>query len=144
MTLARPNALTLGDYLRVLRRRWWLVLLVALVVPASAYYFSNKQQKLYTASAEVLVSNQNPLPASLGGGQANDSLDAARNLDTLARVAEVPTVASRTIHSLGLTGMTPTTLLGETTVSADPNSDILTFQVTNRDGGTAPFAANAL
>ena len=108
MTLARPNALTLSDYLRVLRRRWWLVLLVALVVPAAAYYFSNKQEKLYTASAEVLVSNQNPLPTSLGGGQgANDSLDAARNLDTLARVAEVPTVASRTLQSLGVTSITP-------------------------------------
>ena len=75
MTLARPNTLTLGDYLRVLRRRWWLVLLVALAVPAAAYYFSNKQEKLYTAGAEVLVSNQNPLPASLGGSQgANNSL----------------------------------------------------------------------
>ena len=135
--------MTLSDYLRVLRRRWWLVLLVAVVVPASAYYFSNKQQKLYTASAAVLVSDQNPLPTSLGGGQgANNSLDAARNLDTLARVAEVPTVASRTLQSLGVTSITSTTLLGETTVSADPNSDILTFQVTNRDPALAVRLAN--
>jgi tyrosine-protein kinase len=142
VTLAPPNALTLSDYLRVLRRRWWLVLLIALVVPASAYYFSNKQQKLYTASAEVLVSNQNPLPSSLGGGRPNNSLDAARDLDTLARVAEVPTVASRTLQSLGVTRITPTTLLGETTVSTDPNSDILTFQVTNRDPALAVSLAN--
>jgi capsular exopolysaccharide synthesis family protein len=38
--------------------------------------------------------------------------------------------------------MTPTTLLGETTVSADPNSDILTFQVTNRDPALAVSLAN--
>ena len=143
MTLGRPDTLTLSDYLRVLRRRWWLVLLVALAVPAAAYYFSSKQEKLYTASAEVLVSNQNPLPTSLGGGQgANNSADAARNLDTLARVAEVPTVASRTLQSLSVTGMTSAALLGETTVSADPNSDILTFQVTHRDPALAVRLAN--
>jgi polysaccharide biosynthesis transport protein len=143
VTLGQPNALTLSDYLRVVRRRWWLVLLVALVVPASAYYFSNKQQKLYTASAEVLVSNQNPLPTSLGGGQgANNSLNAARNLDTLARVAEVPTVASRTLRSLGNTEITPATLLHDTTVSADPDSDILTFEVTSRAPALAVRLAN--
>jgi succinoglycan biosynthesis transport protein ExoP len=143
VTLGRPDTLTLSDYLRVIRRRWWLVLLVALAVPAAAYYFSNKQEKLYTASAEVLVSDQNPLPSSLGGGQAADNpVDAARNLDTLARVADVPTVASRTIQSLGLAGITAPALLGETTVSADPNSDILTFQVTNRDPALAVRLAN--
>jgi succinoglycan biosynthesis transport protein ExoP len=143
VTLGRPNTLTLSDYLRVLRRRWWLVLLVALAVPAAAYYFSAKQEKLYTASAEVLVSNQNPLPPRLGGGQgSNDSLSAARNLDTLARVAEVPTVASRTLESLGVTSITSKTLLDETTVSADPNSDILTFTVTNRSPALAVRFAN--
>jgi Mrp family chromosome partitioning ATPase/capsular polysaccharide biosynthesis protein len=126
-----------------LRRRWWLVLLIALAVPAAAYYFSTKQEKLYTASAEVLVSSQNPLPTSLGGGQGtNDSLDAARNLDTLARVAEVPTVASLTLQSLGVTSINSTTLRAETTVSADPNSDILTFQVTNRSPALAVRLAN--
>ena len=69
-------------------------------------------------------------------------LDAARNLDTLARVAEVPTVASRTIESVGVTGITPAALLGQTTVSADPNSDILTFEVTNRNPALAVRLAN--
>jgi polysaccharide biosynthesis transport protein len=143
VTQGQPNTLTLSDYLRVLRRRWWLVLLVTLAVPAAAYYFSTKQEKLYTASAEVLVSNQSPLPTSLGGNQStNDGLDAARNLDTLARVAEVRTVASRTLQSLGVTSITPATLLRETTVSADPNSDILTFQVTSRDPALAVSLAN--
>jgi tyrosine-protein kinase len=143
VTLGRPDTLTLSDYLQVLRRRWWLVLLVALVVPAAAYYFSTRQEKLYTASAEVLVSNQSPLPTSLGGAQGtNDSLDAARNLDTLARVAEVRTVALRTVQSLSLTSITPATLLRETTVTADSNSDILTFRVTDRSPALAVRLAN--
>jgi succinoglycan biosynthesis transport protein ExoP len=143
VTLGRPNTLTLSDYLRVLRRRWWLVLLVTLAVPAAAYYFSTKQEKLYTASAEVLVSNQNPLPTSLVGDQGtNDSLDAARNLDTLARVAEVRTVALRTVQSLSVTSITPAALLRETTVTADSNSDILTFKVTNGSPDLAVRLAN--
>ena len=119
------------------------MLLVALVVPASAYYFSSQQQEVYTASAEVLVSTQNPLPPGLGGGQSgNNSLDAARNLDTLARVAEVPTVAERTIRATGATHFTPQKLLNETSVSADPDSDILTFEVSNRDPALAVRLAN--
>ena len=51
-------------------------------------------------------------------------------------------MASRTIQSLGVTGITPAALLGETTVSADPNSDILTFQVTNRNPALAVRLAN--
>ena len=41
-----------------------------------------------------------------------------------------------------MTGITPTALLGETTVSADPNSDILTFEVTNRNPALAVRLAN--
>lgn len=143
MTVARADSLTLSDYLRGLRRRWWLAVLVALVVPTAAYYFSSTQEQLYTASAKVLVSNRNPLPTSLGGGQvSNNAADAARNLETLAQVAELPTVASRTIQSLGVTGLTPVVLLGETAVSADPNANILAFQVTNDDSALAMRLAN--
>ena len=124
------NPLTLSDYARILRRRWWLVLLIAILVPASAYYFSSRQQKLYTASAKVLVSNES-LPSTLSGVQSNRNTDPSRDLSTLAQVAEVPTVAQRTLTATPVVGMTAQALLGDTSVSADPNADVLTFSVTN-------------
>jgi len=114
---------------------------LAVVVPASAFYFSSKQAKLYTASSEVLVSSQG-LPSSLVGPTNAGPQDPTRTLDTLARVAEVPTVASETLAAVGDDGMTPSELLAETTVSADPNSDVLTFSVTDPDPGLAERLVN--
>ena len=53
------HSATLRDYLHVLRRRKWLVILAVFLVPAAAIGFSLHQQKLYQASAQVLLSTQN-------------------------------------------------------------------------------------
>ena len=142
LDLGGPDSTRLSDHLRVLRRRWPLILLTALVAPLAAFYFSGKQERLYTASTVMLVSNQN-LPSSVVAGQS-DLLRPTRfeDLDTLARVAEVPTVAKQTLRVVGETNLTPAQLLAETSVSADPSSDILTFSVTDRQPDRAVRLAN--
>lgn len=47
---------TLREYLQLARRRFWIILTVTLVAVAAAAYFSARQDKLYKASATVLVS----------------------------------------------------------------------------------------
>ena len=53
------DAVTLHDYLRVVRRRKWIVVLAALLLSLAALAFSLHQQRLYEASADVLLNSQN-------------------------------------------------------------------------------------
>src|SRR6185369_14898722 len=122
------SIVTLNDYLRVLRRWWWIIVICAVALPTIAYYYYTGQPAKYTASTEVLVSNQN-LPSSVVGAAGNRNSDPVRDLDTLARVAEVPRVAAGALQALNIKSMSPGELLAETTVTADPNADILTFSV---------------
>ena len=138
---SRGDALGWTDYLRILRRHWWVAVLAIVVIPAAAYYFSERQTRLYTASAQVLIANQG-LPADLVGPQNAANRDPARWADTQARIAQVPEVAQRTLDRLGTSYLTPAGLLQEATVSADPNSDILTFHVTDKDPTLATKLVN--
>jgi non-specific protein-tyrosine kinase len=47
---------TLREYLHLVRRRFWIILLVTLAAVLGAAFFSAQQEKLYEASATVLVS----------------------------------------------------------------------------------------
>src|SRR6266404_710550 len=62
------HATTLRDYLQIVRRRKLVILQAVVLVPAAAIAFSLHQQKLYQASAQVLLSSQN-LAAQLTGTQ---------------------------------------------------------------------------
>jgi succinoglycan biosynthesis transport protein ExoP len=53
--LSGTQSSTLRDYLQVARRQRWIILLVVALTTFSAAFFSNRQEKLYEASAEVLV-----------------------------------------------------------------------------------------
>ena len=53
------HAATLRDYLQVVRRRKWIILTAVVLVPLAAVAFSLHQQKLYQASAQVLLNSQN-------------------------------------------------------------------------------------
>ena len=51
---------SLRDYLRVVRRRKWIILLAVLLVPAVAVGLSLRQEKVYKATSQVLLVQQNP------------------------------------------------------------------------------------
>ena len=64
--MIETEAVTLQDYLRVVRRRKWMVVQAALFVALAAIAYSLHQPKSYEASADVLLNSQNPavtLPA---------------------------------------------------------------------------------
>jgi succinoglycan biosynthesis transport protein ExoP len=124
---------SLRDYLHVVRRRKWIILQAIVLVPLAAVVFSLRQQHLYQASSQVLLSNQN-LASALTGTQAYTgvNLQADRVAQTQADLARVPQVASQTIAAAGL-HRTPTDLLAHSSVTAKQNADLLQFSVTDHN-----------
>jgi succinoglycan biosynthesis transport protein ExoP len=134
------HAATLRDYLRVVRRRKWIILQAVVLVPAAAVVFSLHQEKLYQASAQVLLSSQN-LAAQLTGTQSTGiNLQPDRIAQTQADVARVPELAQRVLQRVRGTYLTPQSFLDSSGVSTATNADILTFTVTNH----SPWLARRL
>lgn len=137
------GGLTIRDAVALLRRRRWIVLTCVLLVPLSAVFFSLAQKAEYQGKAEVLLSRQN-LANSLTGtpdpnAQANDG---DRIAQTQAKLATVPTVASRTLRALKLKDRNAAGLLDRTEVTTEQNSDILVFSVNDTDKKLAANLAN--
>jgi len=123
---------SLHDYLRVVRRRKWLILLALVLVPAAALGFSERQQKLYRADAQVLLSRQNLASVLTGTVDPSTYLQADRVAQTQADLARVPAVARRTLEAAGL-NRAPADFIDHSSVSAKQNADLLDFSVTDPD-----------
>ena len=124
---------SLRDYLHVVRRRKWIILPALLLVPAAAVAFSLHQQKLYQASAQVLLSTQNLAATLTGTQQTGITQDPIRIAQTQADVARVPTIAQRVLTAFPGAALTVDEFLGASSVSTATNADILTFDVRNHD-----------
>ena len=112
----RQQPSTLRDYIQLLRRRRWIILTVTVAAVAGAAVFSAQQEKLYKASATVVVS----------GFDASQSPEMF--LQTQADIAtSSPQVAQRVRTTLHLRN-TP-----HIEVTPKINSAILTFSSTTSD-----------
>src|SRR5665213_3718890 len=137
------HAATLRDYLHVVQRRKWIILQAVVLVPVAAVAFSLHQQKLYQASAQVLLSSQN-LASQLTGTQSTGiNLQPDRIAQTQADVARVPQLAQRVLGRVPGTGLTPEQFLLDSSVTTAANADILTLSVTNHDPVLAQRLVNA-
>jgi Mrp family chromosome partitioning ATPase/capsular polysaccharide biosynthesis protein len=145
LTTATPeaDALTLQDYLRVVRRRKWVVLLIALTVPLLAVAFSLHQQKRYEASADVLLNSETLATTVSAIPQSGLSEDPVRITQTQAEVARGPDVARDALRAVSGAHLTVGEFLADSSVSSSPTSDILTFAVTSPDSALATELANA-
>jgi Mrp family chromosome partitioning ATPase len=134
---------TLQDYLRVVRRRRWVIVETVVLVTLAAVLFSLRQEHMYRASSQVLLSNQN-LAAALTGTQQSTgvSLQADRVAQTQADLARVRAVAARTLAAVGLE-RSPGALLAHSSVDAKPNADVLEFSVVDHDPELATRLATA-
>jgi Mrp family chromosome partitioning ATPase/capsular polysaccharide biosynthesis protein len=141
--MIETDAVTLHDYLRVVRRRKWMVVQGALLLTLAAVAYSLHQQKRYEASADVLLGAEN-LSATVPGTSVNGlSQDPERTTQTQAQVARVPEVVQGALDQVSGTGLTAADFLANSSVSTSPTSDILTFAVTNPDRALAKQLANA-
>lgn len=133
----------LRDYLHVARRRRWIILQALVLVPAAAVALSLTQPKLYQATAEVLLSQQNLAAALTGTQDASGYQDQIRLAQTQVDLAGVPEVAKRVLRRTRLTDRTVGDVRGATSISSRVNSDLLQFSVTDRDPAIAARLATA-
>src|SRR6266516_1774834 len=131
------HAATLRDYLQVVRRSKWIILQAVVLVPAAAVAFSLHQQKLFQASARVLLSSQNLAAELTGTQQTGVSIQPDRIAETQAEVARVPTIADRVLRGVPGTGLSIQQFLSQSSVSTATNADVLTFKVANHEPALA-------
>lgn len=127
----------LREYARVLRRRAWVILLSIIVVGGLAAGLSLMQTKVYSASAEVLIPQQNAI------SQLNDNSSNAqpnpqylqRNIDNAQKFAQSDVVKNRAAKDLGFRPSVK--------VSSSSDVDVLTFHASSPDPSRAAKVANA-
>src|SRR3954454_6061479 len=92
---------TLRDYLRVVRRRKWIILQAVVLVPAVAVGLSLRQDKVYKASSQVLLVQQNPANQFNNGSQVPVN-PPDRQAQTQAELVRVQAVARKAIEIAGV------------------------------------------
>ena len=109
-------------------------MLTVLVGAGTAVGISATQLPRYEASSQVLISRTN-LGNVLTGtpDPAAQEFDFNRIIQTQANLARVPRVAQRTLDKAGVRDRTPQEFLAQSTVTTDPNTDILTMRVQDGD-----------
>ena len=143
-TLAATDGIavsTLRDYIEVLRRRRVAFLLPLVLVPLVALLVSLRQPAVYEASAQVLISRQD-LATQLEGLTDATATDPARTAQTQAQLARVPDVARRALEAAKL-DRDPSDLLGASSVTPTPETDLLVFSVRDANPDVAALLANA-
>jgi polysaccharide biosynthesis transport protein len=118
------------DRLSVLGRQKWVLLAAVIVAPLLAFAVSRGQQRLYEASADVLVNQQSPTAAALNL-QTSVSSPPDRYLATQATLARGRPVAQMAVEAANVPHRTAAALLADSAVSANLNADVLTFSVTD-------------
>jgi tyrosine-protein kinase len=140
--LSRQDGTSLGTYLGVLRRRAWIVVVCAVVAPVVAYALSNRHAPIYSASADVYVNQQN-IASALTGISSTPTSTQAVAVETQASLAAVPAVARRALRVAKRHDRSPGAVLGQTTITPNPTTSMLTFTVTDRSPTVAQLLATA-
>jgi succinoglycan biosynthesis transport protein ExoP len=120
----------LREWLSVVSRQRWIVLVAVVVAPMLALAVSHSEQHMYQATAEVLVNEQNPSASVLNLANAAAS-PPDRYAATQASLARVARVAEMAVKAARVPGHPAGELLANSSVSADPNADLLTFSVSD-------------
>ena len=100
---------------------------ILLVPPLVTYLVVSQEDPRYEASATVFPETN----GNLGLTTSTAGQDPQRELETEARFARLYAVAQAAVSARGgTTGMSPTDLLRNSSVTTDPVADVLTFAVT--------------
>jgi Mrp family chromosome partitioning ATPase/capsular polysaccharide biosynthesis protein len=126
-------------YLTVIWRRKFVILPVIVLIPLITYLSAKSPPPSYKASATVLLNRQ-----SQGLSGLNDPTlwDPARTTRTQAQIARMPEVAKRVVAASGVSGLSPGGFLADSSVSSDPDNDLLTFRARAANPALARRFAN--
>ncbi len=132
----------LRELLTVIRRRPYALILPVLAAAGVAFAASNRQEKLYEASAEVLLKRQNFAATLTGTVDPAFNQQDDRIIQTQADLAVSPEVARRTLERVGARE-SPIAFAGRSSVKPKPNSDFLIFSVRDPRPQAATRLVNA-
>jgi polysaccharide biosynthesis transport protein len=137
------DGMTVQDYVRILKRRKWLLLVTIVLVPLAAVLWSSRQEPVYEATAEVLLSNQDISSGVTGVNSSTVFQTPDRVAQTQAELAMTPRVAELTLEETGIESITPLGLLGFVSVVPQQNADILDVSIRHGDPDVARRLASA-
>lgn len=128
----------------MLRVRRWVIAFVFVLVTASAIAYSSVQEVKYQAESQVLISRTNLGNVLTGTPDPTaQEFDFNRIIQTQANLARIPRVAARTLKRTDLAQeRTVNEFLGQSAVTTDPNTDILTLKVVDPDRSLARLLAS--
>ena len=130
------ESVSLSDYVGVVWRRKWIALLVTVMVTAAAFGFSERQQKLYAATSQLVNTSST---SSSSSKSTTGNTWSGTHAPLLATVPGARSVISQS-H---ITGISPSQLLSETTVTPDATVDAIDFTVTDPSPAVAQQLASA-
>lgn len=139
MTLT--ESVTPVDYLRAVLQRWRLVALIVALCAATALAVSLSSEKLYDATALLLLRTQEPTDAlnSTGGGSSRDP---ERDLNTEVELIKVGPTADLVRATLEL-DRSRDDLLDQVEVTTSSTSDLVELRVRDPDPVLAARIANS-
>ncbi|MBA2553556.1 MAG: polysaccharide biosynthesis tyrosine autokinase [Geodermatophilaceae bacterium] len=129
----------LSQYLRTLRQRWKLIWAAVLVGVAVFGILTLLLQPVYSSTSQLFVSNSSPE----GSSTAQGSVAAQQQVTTYAQLLTGTTFVGQVADKLGLEATT-SELVQRITVSALPDTVILTITVTAESPQEAQLIANTL
>jgi Mrp family chromosome partitioning ATPase len=135
--------MNLREYLQVVNQHKLLIVVTTLLAGAASFLLSVRETPRYQATSQVLLSTTD-LPSLLTNTQnPNTAVQPERVSATQAQLARVPEVARRALADAGVNDRKPSALIGDSSVAADPSSDLLTFTVEDRHPHQAERLATA-
>jgi non-specific protein-tyrosine kinase len=124
------DVVTLRAYADVVARRKWVIAATLLLSLLAGAVVTLREAPRYAATAEVLLSRQNPLEGLTTRGDQPSV--ARRSMNTQARVARSPIIAERTLGAAGLDRRSPHRFLAASSVQPVGATDVLGFVVEDR------------
>lgn len=112
----------------VLARRWTVILPAIVLVPLVALIVADGQRKVYSATAQVLLTYSTPGSSLNGLPDPYPGIAPERNVATQTALARDPAVARQAL-ALAHVGSTSNELLAQSSVSSPNGSDLLSFSV---------------
>ena len=139
---APSPAQQLTHYLRALRRRWPLIVGITVVVTAVAVVLSASKTKQYDASADVLLTQNEPITAFISPNAQTQSSDPERDVNTKIALIRLDTVANQVVKKLQLKE-SGDDLLKSIRTELDGNSNLVSIIARDPDPKRAQAEANA-
>jgi capsular polysaccharide biosynthesis protein len=123
-----------------LRRGWWVVILALVVALATATFFTARQDRVYRASATIVVAPHESVGETVDVLRSLETLERRSVIATFARIPGAPEARAATARHVGDAGG----LSGfRIEASVLPNTNILKIDVEGSDPDRVAAVANA-